>query len=78
MRTIQEILEMHKNWLDENGGTRLVWNELSSDEKTNLRCSDLVGVNLSGANLKNANLKGANLKNANLKGANLEGVDNYL
>mgnify|MGYP003408750920 CR=1 FL=1 len=73
MRTIQEILEMHKNWLDENGGTRLVWNELSSDEKTNLRCSDLVGVNL-----KNANLKGANLKNANSKGANLEGVDNYL
>ena len=76
-RSVEEILEAHKNWLNGNKGTRLVWNELSEDEKTNLRNADLRYADLLNANLRNADLRNANLCYANLEDANLRKANGY-
>ena len=58
---LQEILDKHKKWLNnEDGG-----------EKANLRDANLRGANLRGANLSYADLSYADLRDANLRGANL-------
>lgn len=56
---IQEILDKHKMWLDEEGGEK----------------ADLYNTTLKGANLKGVNLAGANLDYVDLRGADLEGAD---
>ncbi len=57
---LQEILEKHKKWLqDEDGGER----------------ADLKGADLKGADLESADLKGVDLRCASLKGANLNYAD---
>ena len=62
---LNEILEKHKKWLnDEPGG-----------ERANLRGADLFEANLFGANLRGADLFEANLLGANLRGADLRGAD---
>ena len=59
---LQEVLRLHKMWLnDEDGGKR-----------ANLEGADLRGANLHGANLEGADLRGADLRGANLHGANLD------
>ena len=64
---LNEILERHRKWLnDEDGG-----------ERADLREANLRGANLRGANLCEANLYGADLYGANLRGANLRGADLY-
>lgn len=74
---LNEILESHKKWLNnEDGGA-----------KANLRGADLRGANLIYANLRGANLGDAdlsytdlsytNLRYANLEGANLRGANLY-
>ena len=61
--TLQNILENHTKWLNNDGGER----------------ANLSGANLSGADLKWADLSGANLSWANLSGANgLLSAINYL
>ena len=89
-KEIAEVLEKHKDWLEEKeGGVRadlsganlyianLSWANLSG---ANLSWADLSGANLylanlSGANLSRANLSGANLSRADLSGADLSGAD---
>ena len=59
---LQEILEQHQLWLNNNGGKR----------------ADLRGVDLYGADLRKANLRCANLCSARLGGADLSFADlNY-
>jgi hypothetical protein len=75
-RTAKQILADHAN--RHNGGKRLVWSDLTTTEKTNLK-TNLRGANLERANLERAylvgaNLRGANLERANLVGANLRGA----
>ena len=53
-RTVEQILADHANRY--NGGKRLVWSDLTAEERANLG-----GANLGGANLVGANLGGANL-----------------
>jgi uncharacterized protein YjbI with pentapeptide repeats len=65
MRTLQEILDLHREWL--NGATKgkqLVWSELTKEEKKLFIGADLTGANLKGANLRGANLEDAKLTNA--------------
>ena len=65
MVNLQEIIEKHKKWLnDENGGKR-----------ADLSGADLHGANLHGADLSGANLRWADLRWADLHGANLHGAD---
>jgi hypothetical protein len=73
---IKEILELHKQWLnDEENGKRanLYCANLSGADLycANLYCADLYCANLSGADLYGANLRSANLSGADLSGANL-------
>jgi uncharacterized protein YjbI with pentapeptide repeats len=85
---INEILALHKKWLnDEDGGVRtdLSGANLSGADlrDANLRSADLSGANLSGANLSGAdlsraNLSGADLSGADLSGANLSGAKNLI
>ncbi len=56
---IQEILEQHQLWLNDNGGKR----------------ADLCSVDLRGVDLHEANLRGANLYSAWLDGADLSFAD---
>ncbi len=67
-RTAEQILSDHANRF--NGGKRLVWSDLTAEER-----ADLVGANLRGANLRGADLEGANLRGADLWGADLEGAN---
>ena len=57
---LQEILENHKHWLNEDCEG---WENMSAD---------LSGANLSGANLSGANLRDADLRCADLRGADLD------
>jgi len=67
-----EILERHREWLlNEDGGNRLVWSELTKQEQANLRVADLSSADLRGANLSHADLHGANLHYANLRYADM-------
>ena len=74
---LQEILEKHKKWLnDEEGGER------ADLYGANLRGAylheaDLYGANLRGAYLSEANMREANLRGADLSGANLHEADLY-
>ena len=75
-RSLKEVLELHKKWLeDEGGGDRadLSCEDLSDVDlgNLNLRYVILEGVNLSDAELSHVNLKGANLIGANLTDADL-------
>lgn len=72
---LQNILEKHKKWLnDEEGGERA--NLYNADlSGANLRDANLRGANLSNANLRDAILRDANLCGANLCGANLRDAD---
>lgn len=63
-RELNEILELHKMWLDRKDGKR-----------ADLTGVDLCGLNLHDANLKYADLHGANLSKANLSCANLSYAD---
>jgi len=62
---IDEILENHKVWLEDN----------SKGQRANLRGADLQRANLREANLRWANLREANLREANLRGADLREAD---
>lgn len=57
---LNEILELHKKWLNGKEGGKM---------------ADLAGANLKGVKLQEANLQGANLTGANLTGANLIGAN---
>ena len=76
-KTLQEVLELHKMWLDnEEGGERA---NLSFED---LSCVDLSYTDLSEAifykaDLYHANLNHANFYEADLKDANLYGADLY-
>ena len=61
---LNEILENHKKWLNNDGG-----------KKADLREANLIGVNLRGADLREANLIGVNLRGAYLSKANLSEAD---
>lgn len=62
---LQEILEKHKKWLNnEEGG-----------ERANLSEADLYKADLYKADLSEADLRGANLSEADLRGAVLHGAD---
>ena len=65
---IQDILQKHKQWVNNKGGARAYLN------RADLSGANLSGANLSGANLSGADLSGANLNRADLSGANLSGV----
>ena len=58
-RTAEQILADHANRY--NGGKRLVWSDLTTTERANLRGADLEGADLRGAYLEGANLRGADL-----------------
>jgi len=62
---LQEMLRLHRLWLD--GNPEGAWANLSG--------ASLYGANLSGANLRGANLRGANLSGANLREADLSVAD---
>lgn len=67
---LQEILEKHKKWLNnEEGGER------ADLRGANLYEADLHEADLRGAYLRGANLRGADLYGANLRGAYLHGAD---
>ena len=75
--TIQELLEKHKGWLEDDveRGLRLTTKLLNSvqwDNSKDLQEANLQEANLRGAKLQGANLQGAYLEWANLRGANLE------
>lgn len=63
-RELNEILELHKMWLDRKDGKR-----------ADLTGVDLCGLNLHDVNLEYADLHGANLSKANLSCANLSYAD---
>ena len=62
---LNQILELHKKWL----------NNEDDGKRADLSDADLCGANLNGANLRYANLNGANLIGANLRCADLRGAD---
>ena len=64
MGKLQEILDKHVKWLnDEAGGVR-----------ANLHYADLYGADLRGADLQDADLRGVDLRYADLRGADLHGA----
>ena len=90
IKNLNEILEKHLKWLnDENGGERADLYRANLSEAdlrganlyiadlrgANLYIADLRGTNLSGTNLSGANLSEADLRGANLRGANLSGAN---
>ena len=62
---INEILELHKKWL--NGD--------SAGVRADLRCANLRDANLRDADLWNADLRNANLRDTSLRDANLQNAD---
>ena len=46
--------------------------------KTNLRCSNLRGSDLSYSNLRGSDLSGSNLRGSNLRGSDLRGSNGYI
>ena len=76
---LQEILEQHQLWLDDNGGKRadLRNADLRNAELrgANLRSARLGGADLSFSDLSYANLRNADIHNANLYGVNLSYAD---
>ena len=75
LQELQEVLRLHKMWLNsECGGVRANLTE-SDLTRADLRGADLRGANLTGANLTRADLRGANLTGANLTRADLTGAN---
>jgi len=72
---LDEIIQKHKLWLNNNAAGERANLEDANLEGTNLEYANLKRANLEGANLEDANLKYANLKRANLEDANLEGAN---
>ena len=71
-KTLEEVLELHKKWLNnEEGGEKA---NLSREylSYVDLSCTNLIGVDLSHSDLTEANLIGTNLSEADLTEANLE------
>ena len=65
---LQEILRLHKMWLNnEPGGKR------ADLRGSNLRGSNLSGSNLSDSDLRDSDLRDSNLRHSNLSGSNLRG-----
>ena len=62
---LQEILDKHKQWLNNEYG----------EKNANLRYADLSNADLRGANLRYADLSNADLRGADLRGANLRYAD---
>ena len=75
---LNKILEEHKKWLNNEGGSRanLSGADLSDANliRANLIRADLSGADLSGADLIRADLSGADLSGANLIRADLSGA----
>ena len=76
---LKPILESHKKWLNDNGGSRANLSDANLSD-ADLRDANLIGANLSdadlsGADLSDADLIGANLSDANLSDADLSGAD---
>ena len=71
---LAEILENHKKWIANDGGSRadLSWADLSW---ANFSGADLSGADLSWANFSRANLSRADLSGANFSWANFSGAD---
>ena len=76
---IKKVLDLHKKWLNEQGGERAALrgaNLCKADlHDANLSGADLCKADLSGADLRGANLSEAALRGANLSGADLRGAD---
>lgn len=86
---LQDIIESHKKWLNDDGGERanLCGADLSDTDlrnadlscaiinAANLSYADLSGANLCYTNLCNTDLHNANISDANLCGANLSGAN---
>ena len=87
---LNEILEKHKKWLNnEPGGERanLSGSDLSCSNLSrcnlsrcnlshcNLSACDLCGSNLRGCDLRGSDLRGCNLRGCNLRGSDLRGCD---
>lgn len=79
---LNNILELHQKWLDDDDGLEgkrlsLGDADLSNAnlQDANLYCADLCGANLYEANLYNTNLHNANLYCTDLRGTNLHGAD---
>ena len=72
-RTAAQILTDHATRF--NGGKRLVWSDLTTTERANLRDADLRGADLWRADLRGADLGAANLRDADLRGADLWRAD---
>ena len=64
---LQEILDKHKKWLNEEEG-----GERADLRGADLRRSDLRGADLRCAELRGADLRGADLSDADLRGADLD------
>jgi len=62
---LQEILQQHAAWLDDEGG----------GERADLRDADLRDADLSDADLRGADLRGADLRDADLRDADLSDAD---
>lgn len=65
---MEEVLELHKLWLEDKKGCC----------RANLSGADLSDADLSDADLRGADLRDANLRRANLSGANLRDAKNLL
>ena len=86
-KTLTEILELHKLWLEDNtkgqgqranlqyANLRYANLRYANLQYADLRHAELQGVDLRGANLRGANLQYANLQYAELRHANLQGAD---
>jgi len=71
---LNEILNLHKKWLNSEVGGKRAYLICADLERANLKGANLIGANLEGANLEGADLEGANLEGADLEGANLIGA----
>ena len=71
---LKHTLELHRKWLDGDGGTRANLSGANLAGAT-LADADLSVANLSRANLSGADLSGAYLTDADLAGADLSGAD---
>ena len=69
-KTLEEILENHKHWLNEDVEG---WEDMRAD----LSDADLYGADLSNADLSGAYLLCVNLRDCNLSNANLSDADLY-
>ena len=74
-KELDEILQLHKMWLNDEEGGKCADLRDADLRGANLQDANLRGANLRDADLRGANLRGANLRGANLRGANLRGAD---